>query len=172
MEKIGNLARPASQSGQQNIGKTLNSYGHSKKLMAALWERMTHIYGHRWATSFGEAAINRDGDLTDTAKTWATGLSGITPEQIATGLHACCNDASNEWPSLPMFKSKCLGRGVNEFGLDYIPEYYRTSPVTDKSRLLSSDERDVKRKKASEQIRNLKLMLTGKSCPTNDLEDA
>ena len=71
-----------------------------------------------------------------------------------------------------MFKSKCLGRGVNEFGLDYIPEYYRTSPVTDKSRLLSSDERDVKRKKASEQIRNLKLMLTGKSCPTNDLEDA
>jgi len=100
--------------------------------------------------------------LTDIAKTWGSGLAGITGEQIATGLRACCDDSTGEWPSLPWFKSKCLGKAKNEFGLDYIPECYRTRPpVLDASRLLSSDERDEKRRKGAEQLQALKQSLHG-----------
>lgn len=68
---------------------------------------MTHIYGHRWTATFGKSAVDANGDFTEIARTWATGLRDISGEQIAAGLHACCNDATNEWPSLPMFKAKC-----------------------------------------------------------------
>lgn len=107
MDKINHLANSALQNGQQKPESRQSESLPNKKRMTALWERMTHIYGHRWTASFGESATNPDGTLTDAAKTWATGLRDITGEQIATGLHQCCDDASNEWPSLPMFKAKC-----------------------------------------------------------------
>lgn len=125
---------------------------------------MTHIYSHRWTASFGETAINESGELTDIAKTWASGLAGISGEKIAAGLRACCDDTTGEWPTLPWFKSKCLSSGKNEFGLDYIPEYYRQRPPElDRSKLLSSDERDKKRKDAADQLLKLKAALKGEA---------
>lgn len=94
--------------------------------------------------------------------TWATGLSGLTGEQIANGLHKCCEDKTNEWPTLPWFRAKCLNAGTNEFGLDYVPEYHRQEArITERSRLLSSDERNAKRASLSENIANLKAVLRG-----------
>lgn len=92
-----------------------------------------------------------DGELTDAARTWATGLSGVTGEQIAKGLHACVDDASGEWPSLPMFKAKCLAKAVNGFGLNYTPECYREQHKVPHDKRLSSDERNKRRKEIADK---------------------
>ena len=64
-----------------------------------LWLRMARIYGHKWVSGFGESD---DG-------TWLTGLKELTPQQLADGLHRCI-EGGEEWPpSLPQFRSLCLG---------------------------------------------------------------
>ena len=60
------------------------------------------------------------------------------------------------------FRDSCTGKksGKNEFGIDYIPECYRQRPPElDRSRLLSSDEREEKREKARDKIAELKAAL-------------
>lgn len=65
---------------------------------------MAEIYGHRWTTSYGDDA-NPDG----AAGTWAKGLAGISPAQLADGLKACIA-SSDPWPpTLPEFRAMCLG---------------------------------------------------------------
>lgn len=84
----------------------------------------------------------------------------MTPEQISRGL-----TWDGEWPpTLPEFRAMCLGEktGPNEYGLDYVPEYYRSAPILDKSRLLSSDERNDRRSKMAERMAALKIELSGK----------
>ncbi len=77
-----------------------------------LWERFTHIYGHRFATAYGESALNAEGQLTDVAQTWAAGLAGITGEQLAVGLRACIKREDTWPPTLPEFRALCApGRG-------------------------------------------------------------
>ena len=77
-----------------------------------LWERMTHLYGHKFSAAFGERAANPDGSLTDVAHTWAGGLRGITGAQLAAGLRTCI-ESGNEWPpSLPEFRAMCLPKCV------------------------------------------------------------
>lgn len=71
-----------------------------------LWERMSHIYGHKWSSSMGESAI-ANGALSDVAQTWATGLNGVTGEQLAAGLHACINRNEPWPPTLPEFRALC-----------------------------------------------------------------
>ncbi len=68
---------------------------------------MMEIFGHRWATAYGEAA-EVDGQLTGCAETWGKGLAGITPQQIAAGLKTCIT-SSDPWPpTLPAFRGMCL----------------------------------------------------------------
>lgn len=65
---------------------------------------MAEIYGHRWTASFG---ANPDSE--GAAGTWAKGLAGITPAQLAYGLKACIT-SSDPWPpTLPEFRAMCLG---------------------------------------------------------------
>lgn len=69
-----------------------------------LWVRMAEIYGHRWTAAYGEET-GPDG----AAGTWAKGLAGVTPAQLAIGLSACIA-SSDPWPpTLPDFRAKCLG---------------------------------------------------------------
>lgn len=69
-----------------------------------LWVRMAEIYGHRWSSAYGE-----DSSLDGAAGTWAKGLAGVTPAQVAAGLNACIA-SSDPWPpTLPEFRAKCLG---------------------------------------------------------------
>ena len=51
-----------------------------KKLIAELWRRMTAMYGHKWASQYGEC---------DADETWSIGLAGVTPDQLAAGLRHC-----------------------------------------------------------------------------------
>ena len=112
--------------------------------MTNLWERLTHIYGHKFASAYGESATDGN-ELTEAAKTWASGLRGVTGEQIASGLRECVNCGESWPPTLPEFVAMCKGKQVNEFGLDYVPECYRE---TKRERLLESDENKEKRKAA------------------------
>lgn len=117
-----------------------------------MFKKFQARYGHKWTSvidGIEELAVNE----------WAEGLAGLNGDQIKTGL-----DALDEYwpPSMPEFRDVCVGKrkAKNEFGLDYIPEYYRPrTPVLDKTRLLSSDQREEKRKNAAEQLKKLKEAL-------------
>lgn len=64
---------------------------------------MASLYGHRWASQYGVAFSGIAAD------TWASALSGITPQQIADGLRACVAEG-DEWPpAAPRFRAMCLG---------------------------------------------------------------
>ena len=77
-----------------------------------LWERMTHLYGHKFSAVFGERATRPDGSLTDVAQTWAGGLRGITGAQLAAGLRTCIGSGDAWPPSLPEFRAMCLPKRV------------------------------------------------------------
>jgi hypothetical protein len=83
--------------------------------VAAIFRRLQAIYGARWTASI-------DGIEADAVREWSRALADMTPEQIRRGL----DNLRSDWPpTLPEFKALCLGRGRNEFGLDYVPAYYR-----------------------------------------------
>ena len=69
---------------------------------------MVELYGHRWISVHGEGAT--DGS----AETWAKGLAGLAPEQIATGVEACIAAGASWPPTLPEFRAMCLG--IPSFG--------------------------------------------------------
>ncbi len=72
-----------------------------------LWERMIHLYGHKFSAVFGERATRPDGSLTDVAQTWAGGLRAITGAQLAAGLRTCIESGDAWPPSLPAFRAMC-----------------------------------------------------------------
>jgi len=117
----------------------------SNKIMTNLWERFTHIYGHKFASAYGESATDGN-NLTEAARTWSSGLRGLTGEQIANGLRECINCGASWPPTLPEFVKMCKGKGENEFGLNYVPEYHRTEHRREK--LIESDENKAKHKAA------------------------
>ena len=63
---------------------------------------MAEIFGHRWASSYGEP----DGPASET---WAKGLAGLTPAQLADGLTACIASGDDWPPPLSQFRARCLG---------------------------------------------------------------
>ncbi len=77
-------------------------------MIVNLWERLTHLYGHKFSAAFGESAANPDGSLTEVAHTWAGGLRGITGAQLAVGLRQCILSGTEWPPSLPEFRAMCL----------------------------------------------------------------
>ena len=125
--------------------------GLTDRHLDRLWERMGKIYGHKWMSSYGESD---DGS-------WLSGLHDVSVQQIATGLEACRGRLDPWPPSLPEFRALCLGQklGKNEYGLDYVPEVYRTAPVRDRSRLLSSDDRDARRTASVKHVSALRAAL-------------
>lgn len=68
-----------------------------------LWVRMAEIYGHRWTSAYGD---DPEGQA---AHTWAKGLAGLRPEQLASGLTSCLASADPWPPTLPEFRALCLG---------------------------------------------------------------
>lgn len=119
---------------------------------------MASIYGHKWTSSYGDVS-SPDGGLSDTAEVWSTGLAGVSAEQFARGLEVCVKSGEAWPPTLPEFREMCLGKQVNEFGLDYVPECYRKPPERSRDRLLSSDDRDARRKSFSSRMSYLSASL-------------
>lgn len=106
--------------------------------VTALFKKLQARYGHKWSTAI-------EGIEKVAVTEWAEGLAGLSGEQIKTGLDTWDND----WPpSMPEFKNACLKKQVNEFGLNYVPEYYRENR---QERLIESDELKEKRSKAGKE---------------------
>ena len=162
MDKISNLANnvnQALQNGQQRPVENGSATTPPPRLIINLWERMAHIYGHKWTSAHGESGIEKN-ELTEVARTWATGLRGVTGEQIAVGLRACI-DRLDDWPpTLPEFKRLCLGKN-NPFGLGYTPEVYRDSAVTVDKRL-SGPEREARKEVNNERLKGCRDILRGR----------
>lgn len=71
--------------------------------LRTLWLRMAEVYGHRWTSAYGEDPETGAGE------TWAKGLSGVSPKQMAAGLSSCVASADPWPPTLPEFRARCLG---------------------------------------------------------------
>lgn len=71
--------------------------------MQQLWLRMAEIYGHRWSSSYG------DDPAGSAAQTWAKGMAGLTPQQVADGIGSSIACADPWPPTLPEFRLRCLG---------------------------------------------------------------
>ena len=103
------------------------------------------MFGHTFTSTHGESPVDENGQLTGSGRTWAASLSDVTREQIVNGMRAC-KDSGDKWPpSIPEFVAMCKGKGINEFGLDYIPECYREKK---RERLIESDENKEKHRAA------------------------
>lgn len=68
-----------------------------------LWLRMTECYGHRWTSAYGEDAGAGAG------LTWSKGLASLRNDQLATGITTAIASADPWPPTLPAFRSMCLG---------------------------------------------------------------
>lgn len=70
----------------------------SERLVGKLWVMMGDFFGSRWEAQHG---------ATDADGTWASGLAGLTGEDIAAGMRVLA-DSGAEWPpALPEFRAMC-----------------------------------------------------------------
>jgi hypothetical protein len=99
----GSTPRPSAEDRASSRGSSpLFADVPAEPVMRRLWQRMAEIYGHRWTSAYGEDAGSGAGP------TWAKGLAGIAPSQIATGLEQALVSA-DEWPpTLPAFRAMCF----------------------------------------------------------------
>ena len=67
--------------------------------MARLWVRLGEIYGHKWASQYGQSRTAMD--------TWQRGLRDLTREEISHGLRALMTREETWPPSLPEFRQLC-----------------------------------------------------------------
>lgn len=75
----------------------------SESTVDAFWRRMLGMFGHTWASAYGDAPNGT------TAETWASCLAGVSNQQIADGLRACLAEGAEFPPSAPRFRGMCLG---------------------------------------------------------------
>src|SRR3569833_1261277 len=70
--------------------------------LTTLWTRMEEIYPHRWSATLGAPGSSA-------FRTWRRALADLSVAQLARGVAACiCR--SDPWPpSLPEFRTLCLG---------------------------------------------------------------
>lgn len=78
-----------------------------------LWRRMAQIYGHRWTAQFGRPPAR---GLSPVMATWARGLSGLGPGDLARGLDRLTREGGAWPPCLPEFRALCAPRPA-DFGL-------------------------------------------------------
>lgn len=101
-----------------------------------IFKEFRRFYLHRFTSAI-------EGDEAGSVNTWARKLAGLTGDEILRGL----DNLPPGWPpTAGEFLQLCQGRGQNEHGLNYIPPCLSPYRITDRSRLLSSDERDEERK--------------------------
>ncbi len=113
----------------------MNETGIPLTWVAALFKRFQALYLHKWTS-----AIEGIEDLAVTE--WSQALSGITGEQIKTGLA----NLDSDWPPTAIaFKALCEGKQTNGLGLDHTPPYHAE---VKRDRLIESDEAKEKHRKA------------------------
>ena len=146
MDHISKITSQVSQNGSKPIGSEQSSNLISNLIF--LFENLGYMFGHTFTSTHGESPVDEDGQLTGSGRTWAASLNDVTREQIVNGMRAC-KDSGDKWPpSIPEFVAMCKGKAINEFGIDYVPEYHREA-IRNPERLLSSDKRDAHRKEVA-----------------------
>lgn len=80
----------------------------SERHIAQLWVRMTQLYGHRWASSYGDH---------DADNIWLRALQGITPLQIGAGLERLTRSGEGWPPTAPEFRAMCETASLAQHGL-------------------------------------------------------
>jgi hypothetical protein len=86
---------------------------------------------------------------------WTHALGDLSAEQIRYGLARLESAHPKYPPTLFEFRNLCRKRGVNEFGLDYVPAYYRE---TRHNRLLDQPRDEVA---AKEHLARCRAALRG-----------
>lgn len=107
MEPVGKIVARV-QSNEQPRQPSASTSEWSARHMARFWERMTEVYGHRWASAYGTAA-NEDGTISSAAETWRSGFikTGLSPDDVLVGLQRMVT-AGDDWPpSLTAFLKLC-----------------------------------------------------------------
>jgi hypothetical protein len=75
-------------------------------------------YGRLWTA-------NIEGIEEQVVDEWTHALGDLSAEQIRYGLSRLESAHPKYPPTLFEFRNLCRKRGVNEFGLDYVPQYHR-----------------------------------------------
>lgn len=79
------------------------------KRIVQLWERMTALYGSRWAFEYGPD-LDASGKLAPLASIWADALEDADNSAIAAGLRKCLDRDRDAPPTLPEFLRLCGAR--------------------------------------------------------------
>ena len=108
--------------------------------VAAIFKRLHARYGSKWAAQI-------EGIEDEAVREWGKGLAGMSAEQISRGLESW----AGEWPpSLPEFVTACKGGTWQQRG-----EAYWTRTL-DKSKLLTSTDREQSRAAAREHLEKIR----------------
>lgn len=89
-------------SGQPPAARSLRAFSPERAddVMDRLWQNMSAVYGHRWASAYG-----LPGD--EPSLIWRRALGDCTLEQIRRGLDACLSRPDPWPPTLPEFLALC-----------------------------------------------------------------
>lgn len=138
------LATSSTESGKP----ALSANGLPEHWVSAIFKKFQARYLHKWTSAI-------DGIELVAVREWSKELAGMTGNEIQRGL----DEWKGDWPPTSLeFAAACRGNklGLNEFGLDYVPEYHRPQPIREQARLLSSDERDARREAVKEKIKAMR----------------
>lgn len=72
-------------------------------LLDYVWIHLAGIYGHRFTSTAGENPRGPGGRM------WGAALRDMSREQIDRGIAACMAAPADEWPTLLLFRDRCLG---------------------------------------------------------------
>jgi len=141
MKHINNLINqnPASLTGSTQIQPHEEKRERAEDLVDNLWGKMGAMYGHKFASQFGETPD----------ETWITCLTGISGRQMADGLNHCLTHHTEWPPGAAQFRALCLGQFIDKDGNDsswqHAGQAYKEFQT---EKLIESDEITTKRKKA------------------------
>ena len=71
-------------------------------ILENFWLRMSAMFGHTWASQYGDNPQGIGGD------TWSAALADVSPMQIANGLRECLKSGAEFPPSAPRFRAMCF----------------------------------------------------------------
>ena len=119
MEKINDLAQNALATNSTISPDEISSKtGIPTSWVSALFKHFQVIYGHRFVSMY-------DGIEDFAAKQWSASLTGLTGEQIKSGLRACGTrkiaNGKEDWPPTPAeFRGMCLPEVVPKIHREYV----------------------------------------------------
>ncbi|GMR16820.1 MAG: hypothetical protein BMS9Abin31_1207 [Gammaproteobacteria bacterium] len=123
--------------------KPQSTKGLPELWVLGIFKKLQLRYPHKWDSGI-------EGIEKEMVKEWSGILSGLTGNDIKRGLKGW----NENWPpSSVEFLKACKGQLKNEFGLNYVPQYYKQ---TAKERLIENDTHKKIKKETAEKY--FKLM--------------